>query len=186
MPKDIDAVRIEPLANYHLRGAFCCKNSKIENFCKNNIRKQNDSYMIRAFVAVEGDDPTVIGYYYLCLTAYELGEVDATSEKKFSRVDAVPAVYLGMIGVHSDHDRVGVGKLLMKDALQRTLTIADNAGTYALALDAVDEEVALYYEEKFGFQRFSDGGLEMFMPLGTIRGSLEPQQASETVCESVN
>jgi hypothetical protein len=32
--------------------------------------------------------------------------------------------------------------------------------------------VAKYYEDKYDFQRFADGGLEMFLPLGTIRSAL--------------
>ena len=128
--------------------------------------------MIRAFVAVEGQSEEVIGYYYLCLTSYAIGEVDEVANQKFERVEAVPAVYLGMIGVHTDHDKQGVGRLLMLDAFKRTLIIADNAGTYGLTLDAVDEDVAKYYETKYDFQRFADGGLEMFLALGTLRASL--------------
>jgi GNAT superfamily N-acetyltransferase len=172
LPKDIANVRIEPLGDHHLRGAFLCKNQKIENFCKNNIKKQNNAYMIRAFVAVEGECNDVIGYYYLCLTSYAVGEIDETSDDKFRRVEAVPAVYLGMIGVHRDHDKQGIGRLLMLDAFNRTLVIAENAGTYGLTLDAVDEDVAGYYEAKYDFERFADGGLEMFLPLGTMREAL--------------
>jgi ribosomal protein S18 acetylase RimI-like enzyme len=172
LPESIENVRIEPLGDHHLRGNFLCKNQKIENFCRNNIKKQNNSYKIRAFVAIEGDCLDVLGYYYLCLTSYAVGAVDSTSDEKFSRDNAVPAVYLGMIGVHTKHDRAGIGRLLMRDAFRRTLIIADNAGTYALTLDAVDEDLAKYYENKFDFQRFADGDLEMFLPLGTIRSAL--------------
>jgi len=125
--------------------------------------------MIRAFVACEGELLDVIGYYYLCLSSYELGEVDEKAAKKFQRVDAVPAVYLGMIGVSEGHTRLGVGKLLMRDAFARTLVIADNAGTYALTLDALDESLVTYYQNNFGFQRFKEGGLELFLPLKTIQ-----------------
>lgn len=77
-----------------------------------------------------------------------------------------------MIGVHRDHDKQGIGRLLMLDAFNRTLVIAENAGTYGLTLDAVDEDVAGYYEAKYDFERFADGGLEMFLPLGTMREAL--------------
>jgi hypothetical protein len=55
LPNNIENVRIEPLGDDGLRGDFLCKNQKIENFCKNNIKKQNSAYMIRAFVAVEDE-----------------------------------------------------------------------------------------------------------------------------------
>ena len=124
--------------------------------------------MVRAFVACEVNSVNVIGFYYLCLTSYELEEVDSKAAEKFERVKAVPAVYLGMIAAHTDYAKQGIGKLLMKDAIGRTLAIAENAGTYALALDALDETLVAYYETQFGFQRFKEGGLEMFLPLTTM------------------
>ena len=128
--------------------------------------------MVRVFVACEGESLDVLGFYYLCLSSYELGEMDQTADEKFKRVKAVPAVYLGMIAAHTDHPRQGIGRLLMKDAIQRTLNIAENAGTYALALDALDESLVTYYQEQFGFLKFKDGGLEMFLPLKTIQESI--------------
>jgi GNAT superfamily N-acetyltransferase len=99
--------------------------------------------------------------------------LDATADEKFSRVDAVPAVYLGMIGVHTNHARQGIGKLLMRDAMLKVADIADLAGTYALTLDALDESLVSYYRE-FGFQSFMGGnGLEMFLPLLTIKAALD-------------
>jgi GNAT superfamily N-acetyltransferase len=141
---------------------------KIENYFRNNVKKNNDAYMVRAFVACEGNSVEVIGFYYLCLTSYQWDVVDSKAAEKFERVEAVPAVYLGMIAAHTDYAKQGIGKLLMGDAIKRTLAIADNAGTYALALDALDESLVAYYESQFGFQRFKDGGLEMFLPLATM------------------
>jgi ribosomal protein S18 acetylase RimI-like enzyme len=129
--------------------------------------------MVRVFVACEGESLDVIGYYYLCLTSYKIGTVDDNADAKFRRVEAVPAVYLGMIGVHSDCQRIGIGKKLMRDAMLRTVQIAENAGTYALALDALDANLVTYYRDQFGFQSFKEGcGLEMYLPLKTIQAAL--------------
>jgi hypothetical protein len=57
---------------------------------------------------------------------------------------------------------------MMKDALKRVLSIAENAGVRALMLDAVNEEAAVYYESKFDFERVAEGGLQMFLTIGTI------------------
>lgn len=173
MPIDISKIRVEPLRQEHKRGAFLCTNETIQNYCRNNARRDNDAYKVRAYVACDGDSLDVIGYYYLCLTSYEVGQLDDIAEKKFNRVDAVPAVYLGMIGVHSEVSRQGIGKILMRDAMLRVVSIAELAGTYALALDALDETLVVYYREQFGFQSFKNGnGLEMFLPLLTIKSAL--------------
>jgi GNAT superfamily N-acetyltransferase len=97
--------------------------------------------------------------------------MDDTADRKFERVEAVPAAYLGMIATHADYVGQGIGRLLMRDALNRTLEIAENAGTYALALDALDESLVEYYQSQFGFLRFKEG-LEMFLPSKTIQESV--------------
>lgn len=168
----LEDIRIEPLRTKdHVRGAFSCTVPKIQNYCRNNIHKQHDAYQVRANVAVCGDCPDILGYYYLNLTSYKIGLIDDKADEKFGRVQAVPAVYLGMIGVHSDCQGMGIGKLLMRDAMLRTLQIAEHAGTYALALDALDAGLVAYYRQ-FGFQSFKEtekDGLEMFLPLKTIQ-----------------
>ena len=177
----LDSVRIEPLSRVHERGAFVCSPATIQNFCRNNARKQNESYAVRVFVACIEGSQEVIGYYHLSLSSYKIREsveesvqkplhLDAASDAKFERVGTVPAVYLGMIGVHSEYQNKGIGKLLMMDAIQRTAKIAEHAGLYALTLDALDEGIASYYRDHFDFQNFKEGekGLEMFLPIKTI------------------
>ena len=127
-------------------------------------------------MACDGDCQDVIGYYYLNLTSYRIGTIDDPADDKFERVKAIPAVYLGMIGVHSDCQRIGIGKLLMRDAMFRTIQIAELAGTYGLTLDALDQTLADYYSQ-FGFQVFKDpnkekDGIEMFLPLKTIQAAI--------------
>jgi ribosomal protein S18 acetylase RimI-like enzyme len=156
LPFDISNITVQPLRTEHKRGAFLCRNPKIQNYCQVNARRDNDAYKVRVYVACDGDSPDVLGYYYLCLTSYKVGRLDDRADEKFSRVDAVPAVYLGMIGVHGDLAGRGIGKLLMRDAMLRVVRIADLAGTYALTLDALDEGLVAYYRQ-FGFESFKEG-----------------------------
>ena len=163
-------VQIKPLGKESRRG-FCCGIDKIDNFFKNNAKKDHEKYKVRVFIAtIEGvADP--VGFYSLCLTTYVPASVNGEAQTKFDRVNAVPAVYLAMIGVQENYKRKGIGKQLMKDAFNRALEIAENAGTYALALDAYDERVAAYYEQELGFNRFIGDPLKMFMPLELLRSS---------------
>lgn len=55
----------------------------------------------------------------------------------------------------------------MIEAMQRTLTIAENAGIIGLFVDAKDEAAKTYYE-RYGFVSLEDTALELFLPLSTI------------------
>ena len=168
MPVELGDIRIEPLTDLHRRDRFRCANPQIENFCRGGLADANRSFALRAFVACERGSKDILGFYYLCATSVEHDAVDRGTGSRFVAMDKIPALYLGMIGVHKPVMRCGVGASLMKDAFLRVMEVANSVGVWALTLDAIDQEVARYYEEKFEFRRFADGGLEMYLPLGSI------------------
>ena len=161
---------IEPLTREHERGAFSCEVETITNFLKNNARRDHDAYKVRVFIARKPEAREVLGFYSLVLTALTPAEVSREAEEKFSRVNATPAIYLAMIARKTGTD--GVGEQLIQDAFERAALISEHAGAYALALDALNERVAQIYEE-YGFERFIEGDLKMFIPLKTIRDALK-------------
>lgn len=169
---DRNTVRVEPLNDLHQRRGFCCSDRGIQNFCRMGIDRHHRQNIIRAFVARCEPDPEVYGFYYLTTTSFEHEEVGRAVGDRFHLLDKVPAVYLGMLGVHTPADRQGIGTQLMFDAFERVLNIAANAGVWALTLDAVDEEAVTYYQ-RFDFERLAPNSLEMFLPLGTIAALFE-------------
>lgn len=168
MAFDLSKVTVEPLTGLHRLDRFKCRSAPIQEFCRHRLCDAHDAYAVRAFVAVHDSDPRIVGYYYLCLGAVSHEEVGPAVEGNFLHVEAIPIIYLGMLGVDRRLERQGVGKMLMADCLARATVIARNAGTFALTLDAIDEDAATYYETKFDFQRFTTGGLRMFLPTPTI------------------
>lgn len=165
---NIDHVTIEPLNGLHDLSRFRCSKAPIQAFCRDKLLEAHDDFRLRAVVALHEADPRIVGYYYLCLSSVAPEAVDRALEGHFLHVDAIPTVYMGMIGVDARLERRGIGKKLMAHALARVSRIAESAGTFALTLDALDEEVAGYYEGQFDFERFEPGGLKMFLPIGTI------------------
>ncbi len=52
---------------------------------------------------------------------------------------------LARLAVDREHQRIGLGKALLKDALKRTAQAADIAGIRALLVHAKDEEARKWY-----------------------------------------
>lgn len=142
---------IEPLGK-HSRGAFCCGNTKIDNFFRNNARKSHEAFAQRVFVARTADGEDILGFYALTLMTFTKG-MNEKADDKFARVDSIPTIYLTMIGRDQNHGPKGLGAALMEDAFRRCLTVRDNVGAYALTLHAVNEKVAERYEA-LGFSKF--------------------------------
>lgn len=168
MAFDIAKVQVGPLTGIHRLDSFVCSHVPIQEFCRASLAAANDARALRAFVATHDSDPRIVGYYYLSLSTLSHDEVGPQMEGDFHHVDAIPTVYLGMIGVDRRLMRLGIGKKLMADALARVAIIAENAGTYALTLDAVDEDAAVYYESKFDFRRFRPEDTKMYLAVQTI------------------
>lgn len=166
-------IEIQPLDSNHERGAFCCTSTpKIQNYCRNNARKDHEAYKVRVYVAVAPGTKKVLGFYSLTLKSLVPEHVSEKAEEKFSRVAAVPAIYLAMIGVTDLCAGGGIGKKLIAHGIARAVEISEIAGAFALALDALDDEVAQVYAA-LGFEPFTTGKLQMFLPLSVARESLQ-------------
>jgi GNAT superfamily N-acetyltransferase len=173
LPLDFGRLCIEPLNDLHCRGAFRCTDIPIQNFCRGRLVEHNRRDMMRAYVARYNDSLDVLGFYYLLNTSIErekLGPRGGAAE--FIDVDRIPAIYLGMIGVHAPLMRQGLGSELMLHAFRRVVEVSTNSGVWAMTLDAASDEAADYYE-RFSFKRFDPAQREMYLPLGTIKRALE-------------
>lgn len=169
---DLNSLRVEPLNDLHCRRGFRCTDRAIQNFCRFGVDRHQRRGALRAYVARQEPLHTVCGFYYLTATTIEHDQVGPEVADRFALFDRVPAIYLGMLGVHQPLAGQGIGTALMKDAFRRALEIADLAGVWALTLDATDDAAATYYE-RFDFERVSAASLEMFLPIGTIRQLFE-------------
>ncbi len=65
----------------------------------------------------------------------------------------------------------GLGKLLLRDALQRVLDLSSSIGIHAIAVHAIDDEAKAFYE-KFGLVALSDESQHLYLPLSTIAKSV--------------
>lgn len=162
------AYLIEPLGPHHDRGAFCCGNDIIDNFCRDRALRDHERYKVRLHVAVEEGTPVVAGFYSL-VTSTLTGR-GLLNLPKFGK-RPIPAIYLAMLGVAQPHSGIGLGKALMFDAFEKSAMVADNAGAYCLWLQAVDERTATYYE-KLMFERIEPGELDLYIPIPTIKDLL--------------
>ena len=59
--------------------------------------------------------------------------------------DPIPVVVLGRLAVHSEWTGQGIGSGLLKDAVLRTVALAEQMGIRALLCHAIDEEAKQFY-----------------------------------------
>ena len=69
---------------------------------------------------------------------------------------------------------------MLLDALRRSLELADKLGIHAVEVDAIDQQARTFYE-KYGFVPLPDNALRLYLPIATIRDSLEPNETKSVV-----
>lgn len=164
---DFQNLVIEPLNPAHDRTGFQCGVETLDRYLKKQARQDIKRRISRVFVAIKPNNPnTVIGYYTLSTLSIELKQLPEKLMRKLPKYP-VPAALIGRLAVSKTDQGQGIGKMLLADAIKRTLAVSDQIAIYAMVVDAINTTAKEFYEQ-FGFTRLSDDSPRLFLPLKSI------------------
>jgi ribosomal protein S18 acetylase RimI-like enzyme len=162
---------VELLEKRHDRDGFDCGNEALNQFLRQTARQHIQKGISRMFVLVETEQPNIIiGFFTLSLCVVQSAMLSPQLAKKYPL--KVPGVKLARLAVAQTFQRKGIGGILMVEAMQRAVIVAENAGGIGLFVDAKDTAAKTYYES-YGFTSLQDNPLVMFLPLSTIYQNLD-------------
>ncbi len=142
---DIAAVRIQPLSAQHDRGAFSSGVPALDRYLWEQAGQDARRRVAAPFVGTT-DGLKVLGFYTLSATSIQLTEVPAALAKKLPRYPRLPATLLGRLATDLSARGVGLGRVLLVDAIMRA--VRSEIASFALVLDAKDEAAASFYERE--------------------------------------
>ena len=164
---DYSKLVIRPLDNVHDKPGFQCGVVSLDTYIKKQARQDVKRRVSRVFVATRVDQPnSILGYYTLSTLSIELSQLPQALARKLPRYP-VPAALLGRLAVNQVSQGHGVGKMLLIDAIKRTLAVSDEIAIYAMVVDAIDERAQHFYEQ-FGFSLLSSKKQRLFLSLKSI------------------
>jgi ribosomal protein S18 acetylase RimI-like enzyme len=164
---DFQNLVIEPLNHTHDRAGFRCGVEALDRYLKKQAKQDIKRRISRVFVAIKPENPkVVIGYYTLSTLSIELNHLPEKLARKLPK-HPVPAALIGRLAVSKAAQGQGVGKLLLANAIKRTLAVSDQIAIYAMVVDAINDHATGFYEQ-FGFTRLSDDSPRLFLPLKSI------------------
>ena len=138
----------QPLTADHQIDAFNCGETSLDEWLKRRAILNQASGASRTFVVVD-DNHTVIGYY--ALAAGAVHHHDATRSIRQNMPDPLPVMVLARLAVDLRTQGMQLGAGLLKDAVERSLAVAQNAGVRALLVHALHDRAKQFYLY-FGFQ----------------------------------
>ncbi len=124
----------------------------------------------RVFVCTAGETDAVLGFYTLSAQSIDLTSLPDELSRKLPR-HPLPCALIGRLAVDSSTHGRGLGRMLLADAVKRTVAAGESVAMHALIVDAANEDAKRFYE-MFGFAPLTDDPTRLFLPLGhaTLHG----------------
>jgi GNAT superfamily N-acetyltransferase len=137
----------EPLGAQHQIERFDCGKPVLNEWLIRYARQAQGSGSAKTFVVA--DDDRVVGYFSLTIGQVEPLEAPERIRKGMGQYP-IPVVILARLAVSVQDHGKGVGIGMLKDAIRRTVFIAEQAGIRAMLTHPIDEEASKFYTH-FGF-----------------------------------
>ncbi|MBW4478392.1 MAG: GNAT family N-acetyltransferase [Tolypothrix brevis GSE-NOS-MK-07-07A] len=136
-PESVDFC-IEQLEKHHDRASFSCGNEQLDRF---NLA--------------------------LSMSGINLEQLPQSIVKKLPKYPIIGVTLIGRLAVAHDYRGYGWGKLLIMDALYRSLAVSQRTGCFAVVVDAIDDKAVRFYQ-RFEFQTFPDQPYKLFRTMKNI------------------
>lgn len=158
---------IEPLAKHHNRQEFSCENEYLDRYFKIVASQDRNRNIAVPYVIVNLENFQIIGYYTLSMTSIYLGELPNSVAKKLPKYPLIGVTLIGRLAVDKNYRGTGWGKLLVMDALYKSLEASKQVASFAVVVDAIDEQAVRFYQ-RFDFQTFPEQPLKLFRTMKNI------------------
>ena len=146
--------------------AFSCGLSELDRYLARHAGQDVRRRIARVFVCTASDTDAVLGFYTLSALSIDLSSLPQRLSRKLPR-QLVPCVLLGRLAVDRSLQGQGLGRLLLADAVRRTVAAGKSVAMHAMIVDAANEN-AKRFCEKFGFAPLTDDPMRLFLPLGNV------------------
>lgn len=156
-----------PLKATHDLNSFDCGNATLNDWLIKRALKNHKNGASRTFVTC--NENQIIGYYALATGSVERDV--ATGNFSRGMPEPIPVIVLGRLAVDKSCQGQGIGPALLKDAMLRTVTIADNVGVRGLLVHAISDDAKRFYL-KYGFQESPMEPMTLLISVTNIKNHL--------------
>jgi GNAT superfamily N-acetyltransferase len=152
-----------PITINHDLADFDSGEPSLNEWLKKRALKNQAAGFSRCFVLCENNK--VIGYYTLSMGA--IAREVAPKTMRRNTPDPLPMLLLGRLAIDKKYHNHGLGSALLRDALIRSVSVASQAGVFALFVHALSEEAKRFYLSR-GFVESPLQPMTLMMTLETV------------------
>ncbi len=130
-----------PISPAHELAQFDSGEKFLDDWLRHRALKNHASGASRCFVLCVAKN--VVGYY--SLSAGAISYEAAPKAMRRNMPDPLPVLLLGRLAIDKRHQNQGIGRALLRDAMLRAVSVARDAGVFAILVHAISEQAKRFY-----------------------------------------
>lgn len=153
----------------HDRKSFDCGTQELNLFLQQfAARHRAAGISMTVVLPAKENDADICAYYTLSHTEINRLALPSVVAKRLPHYP-IPVILVAQLAVHLQAQGQGLGKVTLIRALQHAHEINEHLPSYAVVVDALDEDVQRFYEQ-FGFEILDTHNhrKRLFLPMKTI------------------
>ncbi len=160
-----------PLERKDPREGFRCGVASLDTWLVEHAPGADAAGSARTYVVVDEEQDRVVGYYALSVASLEREEATGRASRGMPR-HPIPAMLLARLAVDESVQGKGVGAMLLADAMQRTLLVAEETGISLLLVHAVNDDARSFYLY-YGFEASPSDPMNLQLLIKDIRATMK-------------
>lgn len=164
----LNLLRPTPISAEYDFGDFDSGEQSLDEWLKKRALKNQASGGSRCFILC--NEKKVIGYY--SLSAGAINQQSAPKAMRRNMPDPLPVLLLGRLAIDKNYHNKGLGSALLRDAMIRAVSVASDAGVFAILVHALSEQAKRFYMSR-GFVESLLQPMTLIMTLKTAQSILE-------------
>ena len=136
----------ELLGDEHNTDDFDCGDDALDDWLRRLARRNQRERSSRVWVVAEAG--RVVAFY--ASSTAVIARIEATTRAARNQPDPLPAMLLGRLAVHREHQGHGLAAALLKHFLLKALEVAEVTGVRLVLVHAKNDQAANFYRH-YGF-----------------------------------
>jgi GNAT superfamily N-acetyltransferase len=161
----------QPLDSGHRIDGFDCGVGSLDVWLVKHARAAAGAGSARTYVVLDSEQDRVVGYHALSLASIEHSEATDRARGGMPK-HPIPAMLLARLAVDKTVQGRGIGAFLLRDAMSRAMSVAEQAGMRLLLVHALNDEARAFYEH-FGFEASPTDAMNLQLLVKDIRLALD-------------
>ncbi len=164
-----EAHYLDRLGKNHARQSFASGQTQVDDWLRAKALQNQQKHLSVTKVLVDGAG-AIAGYYTLATGQVDFGDLPAELTKKLPH-RMLPVAVLAWLGVSSNRQGEGLGRLLLAQALRDCYEASRTFAFVAVILDCIDDNAKEFYR-KFDFRELPGHPYRLFLSAAQLEAMM--------------